>query len=233
MATHLKILSQRDMKVFDFPPEFTGDERKRFFNLSKKTYKLLESLRTPMNKMGFVLQLGYFKAVNKFFIAQKFHQGDVEFVARKLEIPIEKIDFKKYVKATFERHQDIILENLGFQKFNEQFKQLLIKEAVSLCSKQMKPRFMFMSLVDFLRGKRIEVPSYYALSEVITDALMRFEKDIMSSIEKHLTLGEKHLLDELLDISEEYLTEEKQDLKIKRYKVTLLKKATSLQSLLK
>lgn len=226
MATHLKILSQRDMKVFSFPPEFTGDERKRFFNLSKLTNELLESFRTPTNEVGFVLQLGYFKAVNKFFAAQRFHQRDIEFVARRLEFSLEEIDFEKYINTTFERHQDIILENLGFQKFNEQSKRLLTEEALSLCSNQMKPRFMFMSLVDFLRGERIEVPGYNTLCEVITNALRQFEKELLSSIEKHISSQEKYFLNELLEVNEEYLTEEKRDLKIKRYRITLLKKSS-------
>ena len=225
MATHLKILSQHDKIIFEFPPKFNGEDRKRFFALPKWTVELVDSFKTPTNKVGLVLQFGYFKAANKFFVTKKFHRKDVEFVARRLQCSVEEICLEKYSDATLLRHREIILKNLGFQKFNEQFKHLLIKEAVSLCSKQMKPRFMFMSLVDFLREKRIEVPNYNILSEVITNALKFFERRLLSSIEKHLTLGKRHLLDELLDISEEYLTEEKQDLKIKRYKVTLLKKS--------
>ena len=50
----------------------------------------------------------------------------------------------------------------------------------------------------------------------------------MSSIKDHLSKAERVLLDDLLTVGEEYLTE-KQDSKIKRYKITLLK--TSNQSL--
>ena len=56
---------------------------------------------------------------------------------------------------------------------------------------------------------KIEVPSYYALSEVITDVLKQSEKKLLDSIEKHTTLEEKNLLDELLKPDKEYLTEEK------------------------
>jgi len=44
-------------------------------------------------------------------------------------------------------------------------------------------------------------------------------------MEDHLNKKTKELLDELLEISEEYLAEEKQSLKIKRYRVTKLKKS--------
>jgi hypothetical protein len=35
MTTHLKILSQSDIKTFDLPPEFSIEERRRFFDLPK------------------------------------------------------------------------------------------------------------------------------------------------------------------------------------------------------
>ena len=105
-----------------------------------------------------------------------------------------------------------------------------MEEALSLSSNQMKPHLMFISLVDFLREKRIEIPSYYKLSEVITDTLKKSEKKLLASVEKYTTPEEKNLLDELLKPDEEYLTEDKRDLKIKRYKLTLLKKRTNRQS---
>ena len=120
MATHLKILSQNDIKSFERPPEFNGDKRKRFFYLSKWANDLVKSFRTPTNKVGFVLQFGYFKAANKFFSTTKFQRRDAEFVVTRLNVSFATIDFKKYIRTTFERHQGIILEALGFQKFDEQ-----------------------------------------------------------------------------------------------------------------
>lgn len=154
MSPHLKILSQQDITVFEFPPEFNADERKRFFDLPKWALKLIESFKIPTNKVGFVLQLGYFKAINRFFVARKFHKQDIEFVSSRLQILPEKIYLEKYIEATFVRHQEIILENFGFQPFNEATKLILIKEALSLCTNQLKPRLMFLSLVDFLRAKK-------------------------------------------------------------------------------
>lgn len=225
MATHLKILSAQDIFDFDNPPEFTGEERKRFFALPDWARELVEKLQTPTNKIGFTLQFGYFKAVNKFFVARKFYTQDIEFVTRKLQCSSEEIDFEKYTDATFLRHQEIILENLGFQKFNENAEVLLKKEALSLCANQTKLRLIFMALGDFLRMKKFEIPSYNTFAEIITDAFRQFEKDLLSLLEQHLTTSEKELLDSLLEISDEYLIPEKQDLKLKRHKITLLKRS--------
>jgi hypothetical protein len=150
MSTHLKIFNQEEITAFEYPPEFNGDERKQIFALREWAVKLVESFRTPTNQIGFILQLGYFKAVNRFFAAKKFRPKDVEFIARHLQVSLESIDFGNYIGATFIRQQEIILENLGFRPFDEQAKLLLMKEALSISSTQIKPRFMFMSLVGFL-----------------------------------------------------------------------------------
>jgi TnpA family transposase len=228
MATHIKILTHSDIKAFDLPPVFNIEERNRFFDSPKWADTFVKNLRSPTNQVGFVLQLGYFFAVNRFFIAKKFYCKDIEFVCKKLEISISEIDIEQYVKGTYKRHQEIILEKLGINKFDDRSKSILKTEAISLSANQIKPRLMFLSLVDFLRKKKIEVPTYHTFAEVITEALKQFEKSLVSSIKDHLSKADRVLLDGLLTVDEEYLTE-KQDAKIKRYKITLLK--TSSQSL--
>jgi TnpA family transposase len=221
----IKILNNNDIKAFDSPPVFTAEERKQFFYLSQWASELVESFRTPTNKIGFILQLGYFKAANRFFVARKYHQNDIEFIARKLELEGELVDFGKYTDATFIRHKKIILKKLGYQPFNEKAKILLQDESISLNSKQTKPRLMFMSLLDFLIEKKIEIPGYHTFAEVITDSLRNFEKVLIASIEENLSIEEKQLLDGLLEFGDEYQDGDKQDAKIKRYKITLLKKS--------
>ena len=36
MATHIKILNNKDIETFNSPPEFNGEERKRFLSALKK-----------------------------------------------------------------------------------------------------------------------------------------------------------------------------------------------------
>lgn len=217
MSPHIKIFNQRDRVAFELPPEFNSDERKQFFALPKWANEVVENLKTSTNKVGFVLQFGYFKAVNKFFGAKKFHRKDVEFIARRLQCSFEEINLEKYSDATFLRHQEIILENLGFQKFDEQTNLLLTKEALSLSSNQIKPRFMFMSLIDFLKEKRVEIPKYYSLTEIITRALRSFEKELLASVEKHVSPQQKLLLNELLESEDLALPGGQQSLPLQQY----------------
>lgn len=219
MSTHIKILSQQDVSYFEFPPQFNGDERKKFFVLSEWIKILINKFKTPTNKIGFILQFGYFKAVNRFFTAKKYNQKDIEYIANKLNINFKEVDFTNYVRTTFERHQELILETLGFQKFNSEIKTLLTKESLRLCQIHLKPKFIFMSLIDFLKSKKIQIPSYNALSEIITESLRNYEKRILQLINDKLSRGEKDLLDKLLKVDDNY-----EPSKLKVYKVTLLKK---------
>ena len=82
-----------------------------------------------------------------------------------------------------------------------------------------------MSLVDFLRSKKIEVPSYHILSDAITNALRSIEDNIQNRVYSSLTAPHSRLLDSLISISPEYLGEDKRDLENKMYKITLLKKS--------
>lgn len=112
MATYIKILNNNDVSSFENPPQFSGEERKRFFYLPKWAEGLVESFRSPTNQVGFVLQLGYFKACNKFFVTRKFHQNDIEFIANRLDIQLDELDLGSYTTGSFLRHQELILSNV-------------------------------------------------------------------------------------------------------------------------
>ena len=112
MATHLKILSQHDKIIFEFPPKFNGEDRKRFFALPKWTVELVDSFKTPTNKVGLVLQFGYFKVANKFFVTKKFVRKDVEFVARRLQCSVEEICLEKYSDAETEGQKQNIIQTI-------------------------------------------------------------------------------------------------------------------------
>lgn len=133
-------------------------ERKQFFYLPRWANKLIESFRTPVNKVGFILQLGYFKATNSFFAARYYHQGDINFIADRLDIFHQSINISNYNRTTFERHQEHILENMGIKKFDNKSKVVLTNEARNFCAKQTKPRLMVMSIIDFYVKKRLTFP---------------------------------------------------------------------------
>src|SRR4029450_12915091 len=111
--TRLIILSKEEIVSFESPPRFTAQERKYYFALPDWAEKLVATLTTPVSKTGFVLQLGYFRATNKFFPKSLFSPEDVAFVQKRLGITaIWQVS--AYAETTMLRHRTLLLVKLGF-----------------------------------------------------------------------------------------------------------------------
>lgn len=86
----IEILTSSERHLFDTPPLFSEKERAKYFELDPAVISQIKKLRRgSINKIGFILQLGYFKATSKFFLPQDFELSDIEFVAKQLNVPIE------------------------------------------------------------------------------------------------------------------------------------------------
>jgi len=64
----LAILSQDEVSALFGRPNFSDEEREIYFSLDPDEIRIFESLRQPNAILGFLLQLGYFKASHQFFI---------------------------------------------------------------------------------------------------------------------------------------------------------------------
>lgn len=224
MATFLNILNSSEIKEFKSVPLFGAEDRKKYLVLTQWLKDVVAKFKTDSNKVGFVLIYGYFKAERKLYSPQGFRDRDIAFVAKQLNIHPENIEPRDYDRATLKRHREIILKKFEFSYCEGESKNILIKEAENLVSKQLKPKIIFYSLVDFLKRNRIAIPSYTALSEVITNAIKTFEDRLLATLNECLNNNLKKMLDKLLEIDAQYQFDDKQDLKIKRYKMTLLKR---------
>lgn len=196
--TKLTLLSTLEQRRFDSPPKFSTTERQLHFSLTKDDLAFIKRIRTPENKLGFVLQLGYFKAYGKFFTAQQFRRQDAEYVARILHIFPENIDISLpfYNKKTPSDHRKQILTLLGWQPFNHTQQQKTIDHLQWLIQKQLSPKHVFLSAIDFFWQNKIEMPSYHSLSTLITDAYNHFEQGLINVLASKLTQDHRDKLDQ-------------------------------------
>src|SRR3989338_3729918 len=96
--TKLTILTPKERRQFDSPPLFNADNRAHCFSLTNNEVKVIYAMRTPTNKVCFVLQLGYFKSNGKFFTANQYRRHDIEYVTKSLELSQDEIDLSAYQK---------------------------------------------------------------------------------------------------------------------------------------
>ena len=75
--TKLAILTPKEQRNFDLPPKFKKAVRSKYFSISPKIKQLaFNKLRSPVNRVGFILQLGYFRASGKFFVSEEFKKSN-------------------------------------------------------------------------------------------------------------------------------------------------------------
>lgn len=210
----MKILSAAEQAAFDKPPLFDYKQRKHFFSFPNSLLEKANKLRTPSSQIGFLLLCGYFKATKQFFLPQDFLSRDIEAVANALGLPLEKFSPDDYGKTTRIRHQNLILGFYGFAAFDTKAESVLKLEIATMAGNYLKPKLIFNRCVDFLIQKKIQVPIFWIINELIRSGLQEHQKGLVALMNTHLSDQARTLLDGL------FTTPDEQN----QYRLTLLKK---------
>ncbi|MBY0533767.1 MAG: DUF4158 domain-containing protein [Rickettsiaceae bacterium] len=166
--SRLSILTDNEQKEFDYPPILASDTRALCFNITADLEKSINRLRTDTNKVGFLLQYGYFKACKRFFVINRFRKEDIEYTAKVLGISLQDIDFSQYKKKIPTDHQITILKLLEYRPFDGDALQWTEREIIRSVECFTDPRTVFFETLHLLHRQHIEIPSYYRLSTLIT-----------------------------------------------------------------
>lgn len=193
----ISILKKEEITSFDSPPVLTEKERKAIFTILEiDNHKIF--FRKKISKVGFVLQLGYFKVQKKFFTPEQYLSADVEFVSKLIGTHRTKhLTTNNY--SGYLKHRSIILDILGYRPFKT-LEHIFEKEAGALVRTALRPKDIFHSLLDFLEERRSARPPYYLFAEAISGALNSFEHDLIKRTGELLTQNHKELLDGLMSL---------------------------------
>ena len=216
----IKILNTTEKNTFESPPVFNSVERRRFFTLPKMLNESMENLKSPTNKVCFVVTAGYFKARHRFF-ARQFHQTDLAYVAKQIGVQIDDVDTGVYDKATYLRHQHNILNYFGFAFFDTSARAFAKHEILIMLRVQFRPKIILLDIIQVITRKEISLPSYNVLATLIVEAINEHQHGLNEIIKTGLNKAQQDMLDALL----EKVTGSGSDDKW-RYQITLLKKAS-------
>lgn len=181
-------------------PRLTVQQRHIYFSISADIEDYVEKIRNPIYKICFVLQLGYFRASGKFFANDLFRSADIKFVCNSLDITIPKlnIDAKMYSVDTRYLHKNYILKTSGWQKFTKKHYNDLHEELSLHAKQQMHPKSLLPIATNYLINRKIELPMYYVLAEIITDVYNKIEDVLVNIVDKSLSENQKAVLDDLI-----------------------------------
>ena len=214
----MKIFNTLEQQAFESPPVFNNAERLNFFFAPLMFNDSMESMRTPTNKVCFIVTAGYFKARRKFF-ARQFHQADIEFVAVQIGLDPREVRLEAYSKETRARQQRLILRHFGCSPFDDLARAFAANEIAMMVRVQFRPKPALLEIIERLISKRIALPSYAILSGLIVAAINRYQQELGQIIDARLTQTQRDKLDSLLEKESESDADESG-----RYSLTLLKR---------
>jgi hypothetical protein len=214
----MNIFNSLEQEAFECPPLFNHVERLNFFFAPLMFSDFMETMRTPTNKVCFIVAAGYFKARRKFF-ARQFHQADIEFVAAQIGLDPSEISPKSYSKVTYLRHQQLILRYFGCSAFDDAAKAFTVKEIAIMVRVQFRPKLVLLEVIELLTNKKTALPSYNSLADLVVSAINSYQRELGQIINARLTETQRDKLDSLLEKQPKSSNDES-----RRYSLTLLKK---------
>lgn len=196
MSTTLSILLPDEARQFESPPRFARPEREVHFALSTQARDYFKTLRTPTSRLSFVLQYGYFRARGRFFEPRRYHTRDIQYVVatfqlRRLKDQTTGAQIKALKEqlggASANRHRQAILRLESWQEHTADTQRRLQDHAYRQAEKRSGPAQLFMALVEYCWKNRWVIPSYNALSELVSRCYQDVEERTLTIIGERLS----------------------------------------------
>jgi hypothetical protein len=182
----LRILGAEELDALYGRPRFTPEERQEYFTLSPPEKAALEPFHSLTSRLYYLLQLGYFKARQLFFV---FSLRDVEEDVRYLQdryFATAHFRAEEISKVTRLKQQRVILTLCNYRHCDAAARhQLAVKaqQAARVCA---KPVYIFRELWHFLTTQRLVAPGYTVLQELIGQALTAEQQRLITVVRTHL-----------------------------------------------
>jgi TnpA family transposase len=196
--SRIKLLQPQEIVLFNQAPLFNLEEKAHYFSLPSTFEGEFKGLRDGYTKIGFILQMGYFKYAGRFYEVNQFHAKDIDYVIKQLDWKGWE-EKRKFFKANYSvqiaySHRIKILELSGWSSFEE--KQAEFSHRIRLLiDQQLLPRKVLWKSQEYLFNNRIESPSYDTYRRAITQALIDSSEEISTTLFKHLSDHDRWILD--------------------------------------
>ena len=200
----LSILIKIEINKFDSTPKLNQRQREKFFAINSAVEEYLACIKKNINRVGFLIQLAYFRASGKFFPNSCFRIEDITFACSALNIEPMNLNLSatNYLPRDKTIHKKIILKYLNWQAFDKIALEKLKQELLLHAKQQLRPKILFSIATQFLLNNNIELPQYYVIADLITTAYNEVENVLIKIIEQMLTAYQKEILDDIICIDD-------------------------------
>jgi hypothetical protein len=195
----LTILTQDEINTLYAIPVLDNEERSFLFALEPDDIAYLDTLRNnTANKVNYILQLGYYRAVNYFFqfTVQKV-KPDVEFILQQY-FPGEPFPKKQALRKHHYRNRCEVMNKHQLKETDTAFQGQLVKEAKALAKRHVLSRFVLEELLSYCQLQNVLRPAYSSLQDIVSIALREERKRLVTKLYTDADKGLRGQLDRLL-----------------------------------
>ena len=195
----LKILEPDEIDILYGLPVFDEEDRAGYFSLTPEERVLLARLHGVKSRVYFILQLGYFKARQQFFVFNLQQVGRDAHYVQRTYFPDETLTDLAITKVTRLRQQALILELLQYRACGDEERQQLRVKAQQVTRISSRPIYVFRELMAHLSRQHLVAPGYTVIQNLIGDVLQREKERLITIAQSQLTKVDVATLQSLLD----------------------------------
>ena len=182
--------------LLEKPRKLSDSERAIYFSLSDTQKDIIDNLDSNINKVGFVIQLGYFKLTHIFYHVDRYSDQDIRYVRNLLGFNVNLK--KEYADRSRNRHKKLILEILGIKPFKES-EDTFDKELYKLPNKTIDLETIIKELTSFAKLNKFELPSSYLFAKKINEAILEREKSFINSFNQQFDIIDNNIVSKHFD----------------------------------
>jgi hypothetical protein len=209
----LTILTQDEIDSLYTIPRLDDEERSFIFELDADDLAYLDTVENNVAcKINYILQLGYYRAINNFFQFSFVKvKTDVEFIKQRyfLKEPFPK---KKITKKQHYTNRCQVMAKYQLKDSDASFLKKLLKHAKMLAKSHSLSRFILEGLLSYCQQQNVIRPAYSSFQEIVSTALQEERTRLVNKLYSYADKPLRNELDLLLDNDELF------------YNLTLIKK---------
>lgn len=196
----LYLLDAAELAVLYDRPCFSDEERAFYFALTPAETVHLQTFADGAVQAFFVLQLGYFKAKQRFFsVTLADVRADLTFIVNQLGIHLAPDDLRLLNPRTLQQRQ-IILDSTRYRHAHAAPRQQAFQVLLQAARISPKPQYLLRILLQFCAQERIILPAYSTVQEtLIGKAITAEAQRLVGLLDEHLTAEDCTMLDALFE----------------------------------
>jgi hypothetical protein len=184
----INLLTDAEIEDIYSRPKFDDNERDYFFQLSEDEHNLLKKYSGIKSKVFFILQIGYFKALQQFYkFSLEEVVDDINFIIKKHYSTVKnenKLSGTLWKEHYREQKSDI-LKLYGYREWSDSLKKITINHLEKLIRIHPKGNDTLRELFVFLENEKITIPSYRTIQDLFTQ-VFKTERDRLEKIVREI-----------------------------------------------